>query len=319
MCRVRCRKIIAHVCCGLIASSIAYAASQSGADPTDASLKQLKNSDPDARIAALRELHTSLDRRIPDAMLPLLSDEGNSIRRLAARAIGSRWWQISKEQVPQFVEALRWNEKSEFEDERNMVARAIDLLTRNYTSNMVARSKNKRWVVYERRGLPCLIDTQTDTEELLGWPHDPRAIEEFMPASLNQPLDKSVSGNQPLDESVSGPPVVMVTWHPTKEAVAFLIWQTRRATTVWVWQHRFGLRKLRRSELITLLHPKGRIDEPTPITADIKEWKGDELHVSVEWGPWDATGAHQEQGAVVAWDLAKHNWRVISPAAPANH
>ena len=28
-----------------------------------------------------------------------------------------------------------------------MVARAIDLLTRNYTSNMVARSKNKRWIV----------------------------------------------------------------------------------------------------------------------------------------------------------------------------
>ena len=177
---------------------------------------------------------------------------------------------------------------------------------------MVARSKNKRWVVYERRGLPCLIDTQTDTEELLGWPRElrgPWAIEEFLPAGQNQPLDKSLSG----------PPVVMVTWHPTKEAVAFLILQSRRVTTVWIWQHRFGLRKLERSRLIKLLHPKGRIDEPNPITADIKEWKGDELHVSVKWGPWDATGAHQEQGALVAWDLSKHSWRVISPAAPANH
>jgi hypothetical protein len=64
-------------------------------------------------------------------MLPLLSDEGNSIRRLAARAIGSRWWQISKEKVPQFIEALRRNKKSEFEDERNMIARAIGLLTRD--------------------------------------------------------------------------------------------------------------------------------------------------------------------------------------------
>jgi hypothetical protein len=271
MCRVRWREIIADVCCGLIASNIAYAASQSGADPTDASLKQLKNSDPDARIAALRELHTSLDPRIPDAMLPLLSDEGNSIRRLAARAIGSRWWQISKEQVPRFVEALRRNEKSEFEDERNMVARAIDLLTRNYTSNMVVRSKNKRWVVYERRGLPCLIDTQTDTEELLGWRRDPWTKEYFW------------DGNQPLDESAFGGPPV--TWHPTKEAVALLISPSRRASTVWIWQHRFGLCKLRRSDLIELLHPKGRIDEPNPITADIKEWKGDELHVSVEWGP----------------------------------
>jgi hypothetical protein len=203
-----------------VASTIAYAASQSGGDPIDAFLAQLKNREPDVRIAALRELQTSLDPRIPDAMLPLLSDEGNSIRRLAARAIGSRWWQISKEKVPQFVEALRRNEKSEFEDERNMVARAIDLLTRNYTSNMVARSKNKRWVVYERRGLPCLIDTQTDTEELLGWPRDPSGIEEFLPAR----------GNQPLGESALAPPTV--TWHPTKEAVALLILQSRRATIV---------------------------------------------------------------------------------------
>jgi hypothetical protein len=317
---MRCKKIIADVCCSLIASTLAFAASESGGDHTDAFLAQLKNPDADTRIAALRELQTSLDPRIPDAMIPLLSDEGDSIRRLAARAIGSRWWQISKDHLPRFVEALRRNEKSEFEDERNMVVRAIDLLTRNYTSNMVVRSKNKRWVVYERRGLPCLIDTQTDTEELLGWSRDnhyPWPM--FSPAVQNQPLERSVSSNQPLDEAVSGPPVVMVTWHPAKEAVAVLIWQTRHANTVWIWQHRFGLRKLRRSDLIKLLHPKGSIDEPTPLTADIKEWKGDELHVSVEWGPWNATGAHQEQGAVVAWDLSKHSWRVISPAAPANH
>jgi HEAT repeats len=297
--RVKRRGMIANVCCSFITLTIAYAASQSGGDPIDAFLAQLKDPDPDSRIAALRELQTSLDPRIPDAMVPLLSDEGNSIRRIAARAIGSRWWQISREKVPQFVEALRQNEKSEFEDERNMTARAIGLLTRSYTSKMFACSKNKRWVVYERRGLPCLIDTQTDTEELVGWPgdrRDPWAIENFLPASGNQLLDKSVS------------------WHPTKEAVAFVIHQTRRAVTVWIWQHRFGLRKLQRSELIKLLRPKGRIDEPNPITADIKEWKGDELQVSVDWGRYG-----QEQGAVVAWDLSKHSWRVISPAAPANH
>jgi hypothetical protein len=166
---------------------------------------------------------------------------------------------------------------------------------------MVARSKNKRWVVYERRGLPCLIDTQTDTEELVGWPRDPSrrdpwSIEEFLPAM----------GHQPLGESVS--------WHPTKEAVGFLILQSRRATTVWIWEHRFGLRELQRPELIKLLHPKGVIEEPNPITAEVKEWKGDELHVSVGWGRYG-----EEQGAVVAWNLSKHSWRVISPAAPANH
>jgi len=293
---VRCRQIIADVCCSLVASTIACAASQSG-NPIDAFLAQLKNPEPDARIAALRELQTSLDPRIPDAMLSLLSDEGNSIRRLAARAIGSRWWQISKDKVPQFVEALRSNEQSEFEDERNMIARAIGLLTRDYKSKMFARSSNGRWVVYERRALPCLIDTTTDTEELLGWPRDESSgLEMLLPAL----------GNEPLGDAV--------VWHPTKEAVAFSILQTRRATTVWIWQHRFGLRKLERSGLIKLLHPKGVIDEPNPITAEVKEWKGDELHVSVGWGRYG-----EEQGAVVAWDLSKHSWRIISRAAAAKH
>jgi len=128
----------------IAATAVVVAASQSGSDPTDAAFVQLKSADPDARIAAVRQLQTSLDPRVPDAMLSLLSDEGNSIRRLAARAIGSRWWEISKENVPQFLDALRRNEKSEFEDERNMVARAIDLLTRDYKSKMVARSSNGR-------------------------------------------------------------------------------------------------------------------------------------------------------------------------------
>jgi len=201
---VKCRKIVTNVGCGFVASTIAYAALQAGSDPLDAFLAQLKNPEPDARIAALRELQTSLDPRIPDAMLSLLPDEGNSIRRIAARAIGSRWWQISKENVPQFVEALRRNEKSEFEDEKNMIARAVGLLTRDYKSKIFARSSNGRWVVYERRGLPCLIDTTTDSEELLGWPRDESTTSEGM---LLPAL-----GNEPLGDAV--------VWHPTKEAVA---------------------------------------------------------------------------------------------------
>jgi hypothetical protein len=259
-------------------------------------LAQLKNPEPDARIEALRELETSLDPRIPDAMLPLLSDEGNSIRRLAARAIGSRWWQISNA-VPQFLEALQRNKRSGFEDEENMIVRAIGLLKCDYTSEMFAWSTNKRWVIYERRGLPCLIDTKTDTEELLGWPREESlGLELFMPAIGNSILSKSVS------------------WHPTKEAVALSILQSRRATTVWIWQHQFGLCKLARAELVKLLHTKGAIDEPNPITMQVKEWKDDELQVSVGWGRYG-----EENGAVIAWDLSKHYWRVVSAAAPASH
>ena len=140
----------------LIASVIACAGLRCDAAPEDAFFAQLKSPEPDVRIAAVRELQTSLDPRIPEAMLSLLAGEGNSIRRLAARAIGSRWWQIPKEKVPQFLTALRRNENSNFADERNIVARAIGLLTRDYTSTMFACSANKRWVIYERHGLPCL-------------------------------------------------------------------------------------------------------------------------------------------------------------------
>jgi hypothetical protein len=287
-------KIVANMYCSLVAAAIAHAASGAGADPTDALLAQLKNPEPETRIAALRELQTSLDPRIPDAMLPLLSDEGNSIRRLAARAIGSRWWQIPKEKVPQFVEALRRNEKSEFEDERNMVARGIGLLTHDYKSKMFARSSNGRWVVYERRGLPCLIDTTTDTEELLGGPRDESATSEGMLLCA--------LGNEPLGDAVA--------WHPTKEAVAFSVLMSRRSVMIWIWEHRFGLQKLQPAMLMKLLKLKEPVDEPNPFTAQIKEWKNNELHVSVDWG-------RDEQSAVVAWDLSTHKWRVVSRQAPA--
>jgi len=85
--------------------------------------------------------------------------------------IGSRWWQIPKEKAESYVNALEHNLRSEvdFEDEKNMAERAIGLLTRRYDSKMFSRSQNGRWVIYERRGFPCLIDTTTYTEELAGW------------------------------------------------------------------------------------------------------------------------------------------------------
>src|SRR2546430_12734184 len=138
----------------MIVSLIACVAPQCDADPDDGLFAQLKNPEADVRIAALRELQTSLDPRIPDAMSSLLADEGNSIRRLAARAIGSRWWQIPKEKTENYVTALQSNVKTEvdYEDETHMAERAIGLLTRRYDSKMFSRSPNGRWVMYERRG-----------------------------------------------------------------------------------------------------------------------------------------------------------------------
>src|SRR5256885_10985902 len=120
---------------------VAFCISGSSVNPADIYLPQLKDKDADVRISALRELLTSLDSRMPEAMLPLLSDKGNSIRRLAARAIGSRWWQIPKEKTESYVPALEKNVRSEvdFEDQKNMAERAIGLLTRRYDSKMFSR------------------------------------------------------------------------------------------------------------------------------------------------------------------------------------
>src|SRR4051812_22444161 len=183
---------------------VAFCISGSSVSPADVYLPQLKDKDPDVRIAALRELLTSLDSRIPEAMLSLLSDEGNSIRRLAARAIGSRWWQISKDKSDSYVKALQGNLKpdEELEMEKNMAERAIGLLTRRYDSKVFSRSPNGRWVIYERYGSPCLVDTTTETEELLGWPRKENGDIDMLVCAF---------GNEPIAED-------QAVWHPSKEA-----------------------------------------------------------------------------------------------------
>ena len=71
-----------------------------------------------------------------------------------------------------------------------------------------------------------------------------------------------------------------------------------------------GLQKLQPAMLMKVLKLKEPVDEPNPFTAQIKDWKNNELHVSVGWG-------RDEQSAVVAWDLSEHRWRVVSREAPA--
>ena len=59
--------------------------------------------------------------------------------------------------------------------------------------------------------------------------------------------------------------------------------------------------------VIELLQPKGKTDEPNPLTAEIKGWNGDDLFVSVGWGFEPVIGK-----AGVAWNLSQHKWRAIS-------
>src|SRR5947199_7896497 len=97
-------------------------------------------------------------------------------------------------------------------------------------------------------------------------------------------------GNNPI-----GPEEAL--WHTTGDAVALGVALSRRATSVWIWEHKRGVEKLTHSGLVQLLHPKGNIDEPNPIRAEMKEWKGDDLLVSVTWGLED------EGSATIAWNV----------------
>ena len=289
------RTLFLCACCIFLLS----AASARCAEPAEASadLAKLKSPDADVRVEALRALQTSLDPRIPEAVLPLLADEGNSIRRLAARAVGSRWWQIPKERVPAFVAALRRNEGSEFDDEKNMVQRGIGLLTRNYGGKMLPRSADGRWVIYERLGLPCLIDTKNGTEELLGW----------APDDTDGRL-AAAWGN--------GETAASVLWHDKMDIAALSIIVNRKESAVWIWRHQTGLRKIGEDVIFKALGGRENdMNSGGGFYVHVKGWKGDELRFEVSYSTKRGEDSYSDHTAVLGWDASKNKLRVISRKA----
>jgi hypothetical protein len=248
-------------------------------------LNRLRSADMHNRYEAFVELQTSLDPRIPEACLPLLQLEGDTTRRLAARAIGSRWHQISKERLPVFTAALKAQLKSDEDGLVNMARRGIALLNRNYGDTMVSRSKSKRWVIYERRLLPCLIDTHTMTEELLGYPEDENQF--------------SMEGED------------NVKWHPKQDMVALALHQ-RRTSFVWVWVHGKGLRKLETNDLIKTLGDKARNIKPSSgFHSKIIGWKGDSLDFTLLYE--SSVGDDWfENEATLRWNATTDNIIIIS-------
>lgn len=266
-----------------------------GANPAnDGWIARLRDGDMEVRIGALRELQTSLDPRLPEAFLPLLGDEGNSIRRLAARGVGSRYWQIPPNRIPVFLETLARNLVGEREDERNMTARAIGLLTEKFDGPMFGKSPAGRWVIYERYGLPCLIDKRDKTEELLGWEHS---------GSYDGKL-ASAWGNCTVERSVH--------WHPTEDIVALDIIIGRKDSTVWVWRHRKGIKKFESHALRELVgYRDEEINGGAGFYADTEAWHGNELRLSVDFG-LKRGDKFFDVRAVFGWDMATDALRLIS-------
>lgn len=255
-------------------------------------LGERKSADIDTRQNAMFELQTSLDSRIPDACLPVLQMEGDSIRRLAARAIGSRWHQIPRERIAEFVGALQPHLKSEHDGLVNMARRGIALLKRDYKDAMVSRSRSGRWVIYERYGLPCLIDTQTETEELLGFVADGYA--KFSPAWGNSEVASAAF------------------WHPKKDMTALDILLGRKASEVWVWRHGPGLRKLTMEEMVKALGIReDQFHGAGGFFTQIIGWKGDQLEFTTSYVVMKGDD-YIDREATLRWDSAKDSLRVIS-------
>ena len=253
-------------------------------------LKRLKSPDVETRHKAMFDLQESLDPRIPDACLPVLQQEGDSIRRLAARAIGSRWHQIPKERVPVFTAALKAQLKSEHDGLVNMARRGIALLDRSYGGKMLSRSNSKRWVIYERHGLPCLIDTGSGTEELLGF---------GSAANL-----AAAWGNSEVAPTA--------TWHPKKDIVALDILQGRKLTTVWVWSHGKGLRRFEQPEILKALgYRENQIGGGAGFFTSDLAWKGDSLGFHLSFA-LNKGGEYIDHEATLRWDSAKDKLIVTS-------
>jgi hypothetical protein len=254
-----------------------------------AHLAELRAADPEDRITALRAMQTTLDPRLPEALLPMLADEGNSIRRLAARGIGSRWWQIPEKRVPAYLAALQRNLKSGHEDEQVMISRALALLRRDYRSPALARSASGRWVIYERHNLPCLLDTKSGTEELLGWSPDDFAW--FAP------------GNVPLGGDA--------LWHQKKDRVALHVITSRKSSTVWLWQHPDGLRRFAFERVLKALSATDAVHSGDISSITPKSWQGDELRLEISFvtAKGETFMSHE---ATLSWNVAKDALRVIS-------
>ncbi len=245
-------------------------------------LAALKNPDPDQRVEALRNLMTSPDPRLPAAVLPLLRDEGNSIRRLAARAVGSRWGQIPRDARDEFINALQRNAKSDFDDERNMVQRGLGLLRRDYRGPMFARSPDKGWVVYERLNLPCVIDTSNSSEELVGWNEERAAW--FGPSWGNTET------------------VPCVHWHPSSELVALDMLVNRKANAIWIWRPGQPLRVISPDEVVAAVGPvEGEVMRSGGVFFEVEEWEGRNLRISTNFSTIQADSI-TDWSATLTWN-----------------
>jgi hypothetical protein len=195
----------------------------SGAKGADRLQARLHSPEIAIRRSAIDQIQT-LDRAwIPEACLPLLKDEGDSIRRQAARAIGSRFDQIPEDRRAAFLAALRICAKDGPEDVTLIANRAIGLLTGKEASAAFSRSPDGRWVLCEQRRLPVVADRRLRTRQFLSLIHPDSEMISTDEVVHNGELEDVDHPTKLLKLMVTNEPVGDLfepRWHPKGDALA---------------------------------------------------------------------------------------------------
>jgi hypothetical protein len=265
-------------------------------------ISDLRSPDMAVRWAAINTIQTMDDPRIPAICLPLLQDEGDSIRRQAARAIGSRFAQISSNDRDRYVQALQTCAASGSDDVTLMCQRAIGLLTRNYAFPSFSVSPNGKWVLYERRRLPVVANIRSQSHILLSPCLPPRPPENG--PEYSRPTDQG--DNILLKMKVTNEPASDLFdphWQPSGDAVAFGIetLQARFYRPICVWSAPDpDVRVLDVQFFQSLL---GSRYPQWGTTTDFMAWKGDKVLIRVYNCAYPEGGHPPDPGLIVSYDI----------------
>ena len=279
-------------------------------------IADLRSPDVTVRRGAIDTIQTLDDPRIAAACLPLLNDPGLSIRRLAARAIGSRFYEISDTDRPHYLAALQTcledrkgkpeaGNYYDVDDVTLMCQRAIGLLRRRYDSPPFSVSPNGEWVLYERRRRPVIAHIAHQQHYLLApldpngnGPDDAYYSDEQNATMPETNILKTVDTNLPADQ------LFAPHWRADGQAVAFtlerlekrfyhpiLVWDAAAPSRVVVLDEAFF------QALLGTRYPQWGT------TTDFTAWKGDKIVIRVYNCEYPEGEHPPDPGLVVSYDI----------------
>jgi len=282
---------------------------------------ELSSTNIDVRRVAIDRIQTLDDPRIPEVCLPLLQDQGYSIRRQAARAIGSRYYQIPKDRLPVFIAAMRkWTKDLpgdldgwDRDGYQEVADRGIGLLTRDFSGGAFSVSPDKKWVLYEERRLPMIADTKLATRELLA-PTVPAGLPyASVPAHVDHGELIEDAGMQPirlLKLMITSQPVSYLfnpQWSPASTGLVLQpSIQAKFFSPLCIWRARDGDYRTFAVESFHELY--GNRFPHCGTILDFVKWQGPKVIFKIYDCDYDGEGPYDPTGILVSVDI--RNWSI---------